>query len=302
MMIMISADHNHLKKSAFLPFNLKISKSQNQKLLLRHDFGFTLSKCVVMKSAVLITGLSLLSLVAVAQPAGRVPSGLDLRWGMNGSIEIMDKNLSAYHSSYDTMYANRQNRNIRTTSVPDPTATRLRQLTARCDPNSLILSWQALQQQDASTYEVEQSSDGNLWSVVGVVPANRHSPGANDYTFTYYQNAPDAWFRVTTVTVGGARLASGPVLQAPCNANNMIGAYPNPVYSTTSIRIGSAAAAKVKMTLLNAAGAALWSRDASLTQGPNQVPVDLSTLPHGSYSLLISWMNGRQETIVLVKQ
>jgi hypothetical protein len=255
-----------------------------------------------MKSAVLITGLSLLSLVAVAQPVGRVPSGLDLRWGMNGSLEIMDKNLSAYHSSYDTMFANRQNRNIRTTSVPNPNATRLRQLTAKCDPNSLILSWQALQQQDASTYEVEQSSDGNLWSVVGVVPANRHSPGANDYTFTYYQNAPDAWFRVTTVTVGGERLASGPVLQAPCNANNMIGAYPNPVYSTTSIRIGSPGVAKVKMTLLNAAGAALWSRDASLTQGPNQISVDLSTLPQGSYSLLISWMSGRQETIVLVKK
>lgn len=91
-------------------------------------------------------------------------------------------------------------------------------------------------------------------------------------------------------------------MDSPCGSASYLAVTPNPVYSTTTLRVGSPTAAKVKVIVLDAKGSVVMSQDASLVSGINHLPLDMSRVPRGQYSVVISWRNGRQEVLPLVKQ
>jgi hypothetical protein len=165
----------------------------------------------------------------------------------------------------------------------------------------MVLSWEAIQQFNADRYEIEQSDDQRTWRVIGVVPANRTEFGRANYNFRYSQNTGSSLFRITAFTTGGERLYSA-LLESPCSNTSYLAITPNPVYNSTTLRIGSPATARVKVILFNSAGAALQQREATLQSGINHVPLDLSSLPRGAYSVMIIWTGGRQESLQLIKQ
>ena len=255
-----------------------------------------------MKSAILTGCLWVLAVAANAQDDSRVPSGTPIKWGMNGSVEIMPGNLKTYYGSNDTATAHLRGRTGYATALGgNPNTTRFASLRAQCDNNAMVLQWTAVQQFGTDNYEIEQSSDGRNWKVVGAVPANRTELGEANYRFNYNREARDGFYRITATTIGGDRVVSS-VMESPCSNNSYLALTPNPVYSSTTVRIGSPVAGKVKMTVLNAGGAVVMSRDASLVSGINHLPLDMSRVPRGQYTVVISWRNGRQETLPLVKQ
>jgi hypothetical protein len=221
---------------------------------------------------------------------------------MNGSVEIMPGNLKTYYGTNDTATAHLRGRTGYTTALGgNPNTTRFATVRAQCDNNAMVLQWTAVQQFGADNYEVEQSSDGRNWRVIGVVPANRTEFGESNYRFKYNREARDGFFRVTATTIGGDRVVSS-VMEGPCSNEAYLAVTPNPVYSSTTVRIGSPTAVKVKMTVLDAKGAVVMNRDASLVSGINHLPLDMSSVPRGHYTVVISWRNGRQEVLPLVKQ
>jgi hypothetical protein len=244
-----------------------------------------------------------LSLATYAQRSnGRVPSGTPLKWSMNGSVEVMPGDLAYYYSSADSAATNRRLTLVSNTALGgNPNATRFASVQPQCNNNSMTLNWVAVQQFNADRYEIEQSTDGRNWTVIGVVPANRTEFGEASYNFTYNKNASDAVFRITATSTGGDRVSSA-VLESPCSNNAYVGVTENPVYSSTTVRIGSPTTARVQMALLDSRGAAVYSREASLSAGINNIPLDLGRLPRGGYTLVISWRNGKQETIKLSKE
>jgi hypothetical protein len=276
----------------------------------RHDFGFTTSVYLpsgtykhreTMRSVILTGCLWVLAAAACAQEYSRVPSG-PVKWGQNSSIEIMPGNLATYYGTNDTASAHRRGRTGYTTAVGgNPTATRFASVRTQCDDNAMVLQWTAVQQFGADTYEVQQSADGRNWTVVGVVPANRTEFGESNYRFDYRKEGRDAFYRILATSIGGDRVVS-PVLESPCSNTAYLALTPNPVYSTTTVRIGSPTTAKVKMVLLDAKGAVVMSRDASLVAGTNHLPLDMSRVQRGYYTLVIRWLNGKQETLGLVKK
>lgn len=244
----------------------------------------------------------MLSLTALGQEYSRVPSGTPLKWGMNGSVEVMPSALAQYYGSNDTATDNRRNlATYKTALGGNPNAIRFAALNAQCDPNGMVLNWEAVQTFGADRYEVEQSADGRNWQVVGVVPARRTDYGEASYSFNYAKNARQGFFRITATHIGGDRIVSS-ILESPCSPTAYLAATPNPVYSTTTIRLGSPVAAKVKMVLVDSRGSVVMSRDASLVSGTNHLPIDMAGLPRGHYTLVIAWLNGKQQTLELVKQ
>jgi hypothetical protein len=256
-----------------------------------------------MKRVILMGCLWVLSSATYAQRSnGRVPSGTPLKWSMNGSVEAMPGDLAYHYGSTDSAaYLRRTSTPSNTALNGSPTATRFASVQTHCNNNAMAFEWVAVQQFNADRYEIEQSTDGQNWTVVGVVPANRTEFGEASYNFTYNKNVSNGLFRIAATTTGGERIFSS-VVESPCSVNSYIGVTQNPVYSSTTVRIGSPATVRVKLTLLDSRGAAVHSSDASLNAGINSLPLDMSRLPSGGYTLVIQWRNGKQEMLQLAKE
>jgi hypothetical protein len=184
----------------------------------------------------------------------------------------------------------------------NPVSAHFSSVNAQCNSHVLMLNWQVAQQSAADRFEIEQSNDnGRSWTVVGVVPANRSQLGTSAYSFTYNKYIDNALFRVTASDIGGERVSSSTV-SSPCNVQTELSVTNNPVISTTTLRIGSPVATKVRVALVNTQGTLSYATDASVSQGSNQFPIDMSHMMPGVYDLVLDWYNGKHEVITLVKQ
>jgi hypothetical protein len=254
-----------------------------------------------MKIVILMSCLCLLGAIVHAQ-GNRVRSGNLLRWGMNGSIEIMEADLTQYYGSSDSNKVYRLSSTYASPTLASPRAIRFSSVQALCQQNGVQITWSALQEQySADRYEIEQSADKYHWTNVGTMPANRTEIGEASYTFNSTKNAANVLYRITGVNASGEKTYSS-VIQSPCSANSYLAVSANPVYSTTSIRVGTPVATKVKLVLLNSNGVVVQSRDATLGTGTNQIPVDMSGMAPGFYSTVIQWVGGKTDIIKLVKQ
>ena len=255
-----------------------------------------------MRSMLLMGCLWVLATATLAQEDGRVRSGTPLRWSMNSSIEVIDRDLAVYYGSNDTAARYRQNSTPVSAAIGgNPHATRFASVQALCNHNSVSLNWVAVQQFGADRYDIEQSTDGRHWTSIGVVPANRTDFGDASYSFNYSRNVGNVLFRITAVNRAGERVYSS-VVESPCSSTSYLAVIPNPVYSTTTLRMGSPTATRVKLMLLSSNGVVLHTRDAGLLAGINQLPLNLSSLPKGYYTLFIQWLGGRQDVLKLIKK
>lgn len=256
----------------------------------------------IMKSVILMGGILLLAGAASAQITGRAKqSSLPLGVANRTAVSFNNHHASSLNQ-VDTTTLYLRNADMPTAALTSsPTALRFSDIQAQCDQNAMVLSWEAVQQANAGRYEVEQSDDHRTWRVIGMVPANRTEFGRANSSFTYRQNTGSSLFRISAITTGEERLYSA-LIESPCSNASYLAVTPNPVYSTTTVRIGSPATAQVKLVLFNSAGGALQQREATLQAGVNHIPLDMASLPKGAYSLLIIWRGGKQESLQLIKQ
>jgi hypothetical protein len=254
-----------------------------------------------MKSVALMSCLCLLAVILHAQ-GNRVRSGTPLRWAMNGSVEIMEGDLTQYYGSNDSNKVYRLSSTYASPTLANSKAIRFSSVQALCQQNGVQITWSALQEQySADRYEIEQSADGYQWMNLGTMPANRTEVGEASYNFSSTRNASNALYRITAINATGEKTYSS-IIQSPCSATSYLAVSANPVYSTTSIRVGTPVATKVKLLLLNSNGVVMQTRDATLGVGTNQVPVDMSGMAPGFYSVVIQWLGGKTDIIKLVKQ
>jgi hypothetical protein len=258
------------------------------------------TKHKTMSKAIMLVCFSLLMMTAGAQGNGRVRSGTPLRWTMkDGSIEIMEGDLVQQYGTNDT--ANKRQQMITTARKTNPLS-RVSSGRAVCDQNSVVFNWVGIQQPGVARYELEQSADeGVTWHAIGTVPANREELGKASYSFRYNNKQDKVVFRINAISTNGEAVP-GTLIASPCHVNSYRAISPNPVFSTTNLQIGASGAEKVKLLLVNNSGVVMQTRELGLLRGTNQVPVDMSTLPQGYYTLFIQWNGGRQDVFKLVKQ
>jgi hypothetical protein len=254
-----------------------------------------------MRSMILMGCLWMLSTAAYTQENERIRAGTLPVRGIMSSLDNSSRTLPAYFGMTDTAAHYRMANNSTTQWDRNPNTTRFANVDAFCDFNSTQFKWTAIQQFSADWFKIEQSTDRRNWSVVAEIPANRTAFGEAGYRYTYNRNIPNAWYRLKAVTIGGDEVTSA-LMQSPCSNEAALAVTPNPVYTTTTVTIGSPTASKVKLILLNSSGGVVHSSEAGLVQGKNYLPLDMSNLPSGYYTLYISWSNGEERMLNLIKK
>lgn len=84
-------------------------------------------------------------------------------------------------------------------------------------------------------------------------------------------------------------------------ARQEVTVVPNPSTGPVTVRFSTTLSGKVAITVMNSNGAPLFAIDALAKIGSNQVPLDLSALGSGSYSVVVSGAGVYGRVVAVVK-
>lgn len=145
---------------------------------------------------------------------------------------------------------------------------------------SAELEWRTASEQSSDRYEVEHSTDGKSFTMVGTVKS-RNSATGSTYTFSYpHMNAGTHQFRLKMVDISGKYAYSNTVsLRSDCGATQ-ISVWPNPVTSAVTVA-GLNGPARVQ--LINVVGQLVRELHAEATS----LSIDMSNYASGRYIIRI---------------
>ncbi|WP_121353403.1 T9SS type A sorting domain-containing protein [Flavisolibacter nicotianae] len=147
-----------------------------------------------------------------------------------------------------------------------------------------VLRWKATGESKTVRYDVERSTDGTLFSVIGSVAAN----GTGAYVFNDNKlSAPANYYRLRLVEGDGRVALSKTILLQENGASLVLGAVrPNPFVADLAVSFSTASPQIMTLTLVDATGRNVVQKQVKTVQGTNDVRLDgLAHLPKGMYVL-----------------
>lgn len=173
---------------------------------------------------------------------------------------------------------------------------------AKCEANKVTLTWKTAQEQNSSHFDIERSTDGSRWTVIGSISATGNSNSEKSYSFTDNNPAQNSFYRIAEHDRNG-RIQYTSVIRASCNMTDRLTIWPNPTQDAVFINIASSSRSQIVINVLDSKGSLVKMQKAEILSGNNQVKVDIGSLANGIYSLSANWNNGQmQKTVQVVKQ
>lgn len=151
------------------------------------------------------------------------------------------------------------------------------------------LSWTSGVEENAAGYEIQQSTDGNKYTVVGYVKANGIP---SSYSDIVPQTAPNAFYRIRLVDLDGNFVYSSVAeLQLTCltNAENL-SVYPNPIMTGIDMTVKytvPATRGEAQLQIFDMTGKRVHSEVIQVNTGTNTYNVSAGALAQGTYTIFI---------------
>ena len=95
--------------------------------------------------------------------------------------------------------------------------------------------------------------------------------------------------------------AANTPLEKTASVKGMFSVYPNPAVDQTALLIETGMSSSLKWRLMDGSGAVVRQKETVLQPGMNQLPVDLSGLARGVYTLNAAWGNNTR-TVSIIKK
>ncbi|MEP7232877.1 MAG: T9SS type A sorting domain-containing protein [Ginsengibacter sp.] len=173
---------------------------------------------------------------------------------------------------------------------------------ANCKGDKVVLNWVTAQEQNSSRFDIESSTDGFHWTVIGSKTAAGNSSTEKNYSFTDNGLEQNNYCRIAEYDLD-KKMQYSPVVQASCNRGDVLSLSPNPTRGVASINITTQTRSKILMQLFDSKGALVKTQRGNLLQGNNQLSVDITSLINGVYYLQAEWNNGQgQKPMQVIKQ
>jgi hypothetical protein len=160
--------------------------------------------------------------------------------------------------------------------------------------NSALLEWETAQEENADYFDIEESSNGTLFTKLATLPATGNSSIATRYHYNYTGNLQSThYFRLKEVDADGKISYSSIISVSNDGTGGNIRILPNP--APGGIATVTASTRMNNITVFSAAG----TRIQTLNVNSNQASLNLSSFAKGSYYLLIE-LEGKTERSMLI--
>lgn len=165
-----------------------------------------------------------------------------------------------------------------------------------------VLQWSITGEQNLSSYEVEYSDNGSLFTSLGKIPVNKIStPGGYSFTDKVHNLPGVRYYRLKIIQSGGTHSYSR-IIRLTVQVMN-VQVQPNPFIKEINVEIALKAAGTVGIRLIDMHGRTVVTKTTRLNAGPNYinltVPANISV---GMYVLEVVAGNDRIYQEKLFKQ
>lgn len=164
------------------------------------------------------------------------------------------------------------------------------------------LSWNTVQEVNASQHVVEKSADGVQFSAIGSAPAQGTGNGSYRFQDNKVLNGTN-YYRIKTIDVNGAYSYSAvAAVQNNSTFNPSLHLYPNPVKSVLTVQLANIDQGDGVISVRDMSGRVLISRQITVSSAFQPVTVPVTELGAGVYTIEMRDRKGTAFTATFVKQ
>jgi hypothetical protein len=171
-----------------------------------------------------------------------------------------------------------------------------------CNGSGVTVTWKTAQEQNASHFVVERSTDGVQWAKLATIKAAGNSTVEQSYAYNDVNALPGAaMYRVAEYDADG-RSSLTRINKSDCNSSDAWKVWPNPVQETLWLAIAAVTPSMATVKIVDGKGTTVKTYTRTMLAGNNQLSVNLASLPAGMYLVVATWNNGAEtRTVNVVK-
>ncbi len=178
-----------------------------------------------------------------------------------------------------------------------PLPVELTSFAASCEEDVVTLSWSTASEQNSSHFDVEKSTDGENWRVIGTVLAAGNSTQDINYSFIDDEKSNGQnYYRLNQVDIDGKNEYFGPI-QTNCVEKIQFTTFPNPSDASFQVILTSKELVGMcSLVISDATGKVIEQRTIDVKEGINLFVINQEFTP-GIYFLNVT--NGAKSTPIL---
>jgi hypothetical protein len=179
-----------------------------------------------------------------------------------------------------------------------PLPVELLSFSAECIENQNVLYWQTASEHNTSHFEIEKSTDGINWRVIGQVAAAVNSNELLSYSFVDIEksNSLNTYYQLNQLDIDGNNEYFGPVVTS-CFTNKFDATtLPNPSDELFYLKIDSEDDKSATFVMRDLNGAIVKTQNLELQKGNNTFLID-DKFPTGIYFIEITSQKGLSKII-----
>ncbi|MGB4771162.1 MAG: T9SS type A sorting domain-containing protein [Chitinophagaceae bacterium] len=159
---------------------------------------------------------------------------------------------------------------------------------AELQSDKVLVSWATAQEQNASHFDVERSTNGRDFTKIGQVKAAGNSNVLVNYSFT--DNNPVlgvSYYRLRQVDIDNRFVYTKTVIIRNEARSKAFTVWPNPVLDNVNVTLQSDKNQNLSLRVVDYNGRVVRSQVVNATRGVNQITVNMSTLTKGMYVIQV---------------
>ena len=169
----------------------------------------------------------------------------------------------------------------------------------KCDGNKTLISWKTAQEQNSRHFDIEESPDGAVWTVIGTVIASGNSVTEKSYSFTKPGPAQNNFYRIAEYDLDG-RVNRTSTTRSSCDPSDIFTLWPNPSYDKVTINVTTHRESQAIVKIFDSKGSLVKQQSTTLLQGINKFAIDLTSLASGVYQLQVNWNRGQEKKAIQI--
>lgn len=214
----------------------------------------------------------------------------DLNWTTEGT-HVQSSAAGSFFSVYRTGLTSFSQFGIASPAI-NPLPVELVFFNGLCSEGFSTLNWQTASENNTALYEVESSSNGTDWSVIGELEAAGNSAEFINYTFQDPNRSSGVtYFQLKQFDKDGNYKVYGPVSTSCSDLTVNVEVFPNPTNDRGFVKINTTTNGFITIQITENTGKIISEFNTSVKNGETSIPFDLSSNSSGVYFLKINLNN-----------